>query len=89
MKKFVLWGTYCEDVLQKRAPFRQAHLDYLKSLQTQGKLQTIGPTQDLRRVFGVYLAEDEAEARALIEADPYWQNQVWTSYEVYEWIQAI
>ncbi|MFN3360417.1 MAG: YciI family protein [Pseudanabaenaceae cyanobacterium] len=89
MKKFVLWGTYCDDVLQKRAPFRQAHLDYLQSLQQQGKLQTIGPTQDMRRVFGVYIAKDEGEARALIEADPYWQNQVWTSYEVYEWIQAI
>lgn len=52
MKKFVMWGTYCDDVLQKRAPYRQAHLDNLKSLQALGKLFTIGPTQDLKRVLG-------------------------------------
>ncbi len=89
MKKFVMWGTYCDDVLQKRAPYRQAHLDRLQSLKTEGKLFTIGPTQDLKKVFGVYIAEDEGSARELIEADPYWQNQIWTSYEIYEWIQAL
>jgi uncharacterized protein YciI len=89
MKKFVMWGTYCDNVVEKRAPYRQSHLDNLKALQSQGKLLTIGPTQDLKRVFGVYLAADEQEARAMIEADPYWQHQIWTSYEVYEWIQAL
>lgn len=84
-----MWGTYCDDVLQKRIPYRQAHLDRLQSLQVQGKLFTIGPTQDLKRVFGVYVAEDESTARQLIEADPYWQHQIWTSYEIYEWIQAL
>lgn len=89
MKKFVMWGTYCDDVLQKRAPYRQAHLDNLQSLKDQGKLLTIGPTTDLTRVFGVYIAQSEAEVRKMIEADPYWQNQIWTTYEVYEWIQAL
>jgi uncharacterized protein YciI len=23
-----------------------------------------------------------------VEADPYWQNGIWTEYEVKEWIQA-
>ncbi len=87
-KKFVMWGTYCENVLEKRAPFRQAHLDNLQKLKDAGQLFTLGPTQDLTKVFGVYLAEDEAAVRQLIESDPYWVNQVWTSYEVHEWIQA-
>ena len=27
MPKYVMWGSYCEDVLEKRAPYRQVHLD--------------------------------------------------------------
>ncbi|HEY9614357.1 YciI family protein, partial [Allocoleopsis sp.] len=33
-------------------------------------------------------AEDEATVRQLIESDPYWQNEIWTDYDIKEWIQA-
>ncbi|BFM40458.1 YciI family protein [Synechocystis sp. LKSZ1] len=89
MTKYVLWGRYCPDVLEKRAPYRQTHLDGLQAQKEQGLLLTIGPTQDLTRVFGLYEAEDEATVRQLIEADPYWQHGIWTEYEVKEWIQAL
>lgn len=88
MAKYVIWGTYCDDVLEKRAPYRQAHLDNLAMLKQSGVLITIGPTKDLTMVFGVYEADDEAAVRQLVEADPYWQNGVWTAYDVKEWIQA-
>jgi uncharacterized protein len=88
MPKFIMWGSYCEDVLEKRAPFRQAHLDGLAKQKADGVLVTIGPTQDLSQVFGIYEAESEAIVRQLVEADPYWQNGVWTMYEIKEWIQA-
>jgi uncharacterized protein YciI len=29
MPKFVIWGSYCENLLEKRAPYRQAHLEGL------------------------------------------------------------
>ncbi len=89
MPKYVLWGSYCDNVLEKRAPYRQAHLDRLTQLKAMGAVITIGPTQDLTKVFGVYEAEDEAAVRQLIEEDPYWQNGIWTEYEVKEWIQAL
>ncbi|AGY59549.1 YciI family protein [Gloeobacter kilaueensis] len=88
MAKYVLTGTYCPDVLEKRAPYREAHLGRLAGLKAAGKVITIGPTRDLTRVFGVYETDSEAEARELIESDPYWQHQIWTSYELFEWIQA-
>lgn len=88
MPKYVLWGSYCDDVLEKRAPYRQAHLDRLTELRDAGALITLGPTQDLTKVFGVYEAEDEATARQLVEDDPYWKNGIWTEYEIKEWIQA-
>lgn len=88
MAKYVIWGTYCEDVLEKRAPYRQAHLDGLAAQKEAGVLITLGPTKDLTKVFGIYEAEDEAAVRQIIEADPYWQNGIWTEYDVREWIQA-
>ncbi|MBD3880739.1 YciI family protein [Phormidium tenue FACHB-886] len=88
MPKYVLWGSYCPDVLEKRAPHRQAHLDRLAQLKAAGALITIGPTQDLTKVFGVYEAADEAAARQLVEDDPYWQHGIWTEYNLQEWIQA-
>lgn len=88
MPKYVLWGRYCENVLEKRAPYRQAHLDGLQQQKDLGVLLTIGPTQDITQVFGLYEAEDEATVRRWIEGDPYWQHGIWTEYEVKEWIQA-
>lgn len=88
MPKYVMFGTYCENVVQKRTPYRQAHLDGLAVQKEAGVLITIGPTKDLTKIFGIYEAENEAIVRQLIEADPYWQNGIWTEYSVKEWIQA-
>lgn len=88
MAKYVMWGSYCADVLEKRAPYREAHLAGLAQQKADGVLVTLGPTADVTRVFGIYEAESEAVVRALVEADPYWQNGIWTEYEVKEWVQA-
>jgi uncharacterized protein YciI len=89
MPKYVIWGSYCDNVLEKRAPYRQVHLDGLRVQKEKGILITLGPTQDMTKVFGIYEAEDEKTVRQLIESDPYWKNGIWTEYEVKEWIQAI
>uniref|UniRef100_B8HVB0 YCII-related n=1 Tax=Cyanothece sp. (strain PCC 7425 / ATCC 29141) TaxID=395961 RepID=B8HVB0_CYAP4 len=88
MPKYVMWGNYCENVLEKRAPYRDAHLQGLAAQKAAGTLITLGPTKDLTKVFGIYEAEDEAMVRQWIEADSYWQNGIWTDYQVYEWTQA-
>jgi len=84
-----MWGSYCEDVLGKRAPHRQAHLEGLAKQKAAGTLITIGPTKDLTKVFGLYEADSEAAVRQLVEADPYWKNGIWTEYSIYEWVQAL
>ncbi|HLO84188.1 MAG TPA: YciI family protein [Nostocaceae cyanobacterium] len=88
MAKYIVWGTYCDNVLEKREPYRQAHLEGLAKQKESGILITIGPTKDVTKVFGIYEAEDESIVRQLIEADPYWQNGIWTEYSVKEWIQV-
>jgi uncharacterized protein len=88
-KKYVMWGSYCENVIERRAPHREAHLAGLQQQQSDGILITLGPTQDLTKVFGIYAADSEEIVRQLIEADPYWKNGIWTEYSIKEWIQAI
>ncbi|MBF2079995.1 MAG: YciI family protein [Synechococcales cyanobacterium T60_A2020_003] len=89
MPKYVLWGSYCDDVLTKREPHRQAHLDGLAKQKESGVLLTIGPTKDLTRVFGLYDADSEEVVRELVEGDPYWKHGIWTEYTIQEWIQAL
>jgi uncharacterized protein len=89
MPKYILTGTCCANVLEARAPHRAAHLAGLKQQHADGVLITLGPTADLTQVFGIYDAPDANTVQQLVEADPYWQHQIWTSYEVKEWIQAI
>lgn len=88
MAKYILFGSYCENALEKRTLYRQAHLDGLTQQKQKGVLITLGPTKDNTKVFGIYEAENEEKVKKLIESDPYWQNGIWTEYEVKEWIQA-
>jgi uncharacterized protein YciI len=87
--KFVLWGTYCTDVLEKRTPFREEHLAGLRRQKEEGILLTIGPTTDTRHVFGLYEAESREEVEALVKNDVYWRQGIWTAVEVHPWIQAL
>jgi hypothetical protein len=88
MAKFVMWGRYCENALEKRTPYRANHLAGLQAQKDKGMLLALGPTVDNTKVFGVYEAEDESTVRQLIEGDPYWQNGIWTEYEVHAWNQV-
>ncbi|MDJ0726402.1 MAG: YciI family protein [Prochloraceae cyanobacterium] len=88
MPKYIMWGSYCENAIEKRTPYRQAHLEGLKRQKQEGILITIGPTKDNTKVFGIYEAESANAVAKLIEADPYWKNGIWTEYEIKEWIQA-
>jgi len=86
--RFVLWGTYCEDVLEKRAPFREEHLARLQQLKEGGSLLTLGPTTDLSRVFGIFEGDSSEAIEALVKADVYWREGIWTAIEIHPWTQA-
>lgn len=88
MARFVLWGTYCDNALEKRAPFRDEHLERLKALKEIGTLITLGPTVGSTHVFAVFESDSESTVRALLEADIYWREGIWTHLDVYPWIQA-
>ena len=88
MARFVLWGTYCENALEKRSPFREEHLNRLTTLKKQGTLIPLGPTEGSTHVFGIFEAASLDVVRKLLEQDVYWKEGIWTSLEVYPWVQA-
>ena len=88
MDRFVLWGRYCENALEKREPFRDEHLNRLSTMKKNGLLITLGPTKCTSYVFGIFEAQSLEEVKELIKKDVYWKEGIWTSIEVYPWIQA-
>ena len=88
MEKFVVFGEYCKDAINKREPFREKHLNRLKSLKDRNVLVTIGPTKCTKYLFGIFNANDENELKDIIEEDIYWENGIWINYKIYPWIQA-
>jgi uncharacterized protein YciI len=88
MARFVLWGTYCDNALEKRAPYREEHLAGLQRQKDAGILITLGPTEDSSHVFGIYEAESRQQVEELVHGDTYWRHGIWTAVQVYPWIQA-
>ena len=88
MDRFVLWGTYCENAIEKRRPFRDEHLDRLGNLKKDGFLVTLGPTTCSTYVFGIFESDSIDFVRKVLEDDVYWRQGIWTSLKVYPWTQA-
>ena len=88
MERFVLFGTYCQNAIAKRTPFRDEHLSRLSKLKEEGILITLGPTKCNRYVFGVFEASTIDDVKKLLEDDVYWKEKIWTSLDIYPWIQA-
>tara|TARA_B100000700_G_scaffold324713_1_gene431601 strand:- start:264 stop:533 length:270 start_codon:yes stop_codon:yes gene_type:complete len=88
MNKFILWGSYCKDALEKRTPYRNEHLNRLSNLKEEGTLITLGPTKCNKHVFGIFKGEDIKYVRKLVKDDIYWKEGIWTEFEIYSWTQA-
>lgn len=88
MDRFILFGSYCENAIEKREPFRDEHLSRLSKLKEQGILITLGPTKCMRYVFGIFQASTIDEVREILESDIYWKEGIWTLIDIYPWTQA-
>jgi uncharacterized protein YciI len=86
----VLFYDYVEDVVEKRAPYRAAHLEHARAFKEQGKLVSGGalgqpPTGGML----VFLVEDAAEVEGFAADDPYVRNGIVTAHRVVPWTVVI
>ncbi len=83
MPTFMALITYGDRAVRDAA--RPAHREYLQSLLNTGKLHESGPFTDDSGAANVYLAADEAEARSLLDNDPYSQSGALAEARLVEW----
>jgi uncharacterized protein YciI len=86
----VLFYDYVENVVERRAPFREAHLAYARRCKDEGKLVMAGAlgSPPTGAMF-VFLVDDPAEIDAFVAADPYVQNDIVTDHRVVPWTVVI
>jgi len=87
MARFVLWGTYCPNAVEKRTPFRDDHLSGLQRQKDSGLLVTLGPPKAAAMCW-IYEADSQSQVEAALHADVYWREGIWTELKVYPWIEA-
>lgn len=88
-RKHLLLYDYVADIVNKRAPFREAHIQHASEAKARGHLEQAGafanPVDGAVFVFrGVDDGGDDA-VRAFADADPYVRNGLVTSWTVREW----
>lgn len=84
MATFVLELRFDKDN-ERRLAVRPEHRRYLRGLLERGKLRTAGPWGDDSGAMIVYEVADEAEAHALLAADPYTAADAVTVVSLREW----
>jgi uncharacterized protein YciI len=85
MAKFALVATFDVDKLETQQEVRPGHRDYLNRLLDDGRLFGSGPWTDNTGALVIYEVADEAEARALFDADPFTTEGIWEVASLKEW----
>lgn len=78
----VVEATYVEGAADKRAPFREEHLERVGKLIDAGAVLVAGALADMSASLIVFAIEGEDAVRAVVESDVYWVNGIWTDYTV-------
>lgn len=86
MPHFVLLYDYVPNVVERRAPFRPAHLELYREWQAGGRLVMGGAIGDPPHgAIIVFEVESAAEVEEFAQADPYVQNGIVTARRVEPW----
>jgi uncharacterized protein YciI len=79
---WVVEAAYVEGAADKRAPFREEHLERVGKLIDAGAVLVAGALADMSASLIVFDIEGEDAVRAVVESDVYWINGIWTGYTV-------
>jgi uncharacterized protein YciI len=83
-QRHVLFYEYVADILERRAPHREAHLAEIRAGKEDGRILMAGPLGDPPHGAAIVFAEP-APAEAFAGSDPYVTNGLVTSWRVEPW----
>lgn len=83
----VLFYDYVEDIIERRAPHRAAHLAAVGALKADGRVVAGGALGDpVTGAAIVFAVEREDEVRAFVERDPYVVAGLVTGWRIVPWM---
>ncbi|HEV2070641.1 MAG TPA: YciI-like protein [Acidimicrobiales bacterium] len=83
---WVLEYDYVDDYLERRQPFRQAHLALAEVAQRRGALLFAGTLDDpVTAALLVFQADDPSVVGDFVRADPYVDNGVVVEWRIRPW----
>ena len=86
--QYLLRYDYIPDVLEKRGPYREGHLDLAKRLIDDGRCLSGGPTGPANMEVptgALFIFTDHDAAKTFVEQDPYVSNGIVTGHSIEEW----
>lgn len=83
---YALFYEYVEDVVEKRGPYREAHLDLIGRWHDDDRVAMGGALGDPPHGgLIVFRVGDAADVEAFVAEDPYVQNGIVVSHRVEPW----
>jgi uncharacterized protein YciI len=80
----LLHYDYVPDILERRAPHRQAHLALLGGWKEDGRLVMAGPVGN-PPTGALFVLREDADAEAFVGEDPYVAAELVTAWRVEPW----
>ena len=83
---WLLFYDYVEDILERRAPHREAHLALADAAHRAGSLLMAGAlTEPLDGALFVFTADDRSVVEEFVERDPYVEQGLVTAWRIRPW----
>ena len=87
---WLLFYDYVEDILERRAPFREAHLALAAEAHRPGTLLMAGAlTEPLDGAVFVFRADDRSVVEQFVEKDPYVAEGLVTAWRIRPWAVVV
>jgi len=83
-RRYILFYQYVGDIVERREPFRDAHLGEIRAGKDVGQILMAGPLGDPPHGAAIVFV-DAAKAQAFAERDPYVTGGLVTSWRVEPW----
>ena len=87
---YVLVYDYVPDILARRAPFREEHLDLIRRLHDDGAIVMAGATGDpVDSGLFVFRGADDRPVREFVAADPYGVAGLVRAHRIMPWTVVV
>ena len=87
---FLLFYDYVENVVERRAPYREAHLDLVREYVDRGELVLGGAFADpVDGAILVFKVKDRTKIEAFAGKDPYVLDGLVTKWQIREWTVVV